>query len=401
MNPSLSPAGQMSSVDLAARSREVAQRFHELYRQSCMIFRAPGRVNLIGEHTDYNQGFVMPVAIELSCWVAISATADRIIEVHSANLHEGRVFDLDEPRRLGDWSDYVQGVALILERSGYHLPGAKMLVWSDVPMGSGLSSSAALEIATGMALLNTQPAPCDPVQLALACQRAENEYVGARCGIMDQFIASHGRTGHAVMLDCRSLQHRFLPVPPSACLVICNSMVKHQIAAGEYNQRRAQCEEAVHALSTVIPGLSALRDLSLIDLERFRHLLSPTVYRRCRHVITENQRVGEAAAALEQYDLARLGELMAASHRSLRDDYEVSCPELDLLVETAAQTAGVHGARMTGGGFGGCTVNVVSSEAVAGFAEKIALTYRKQTGVTPEIYVSTASAGAGRWEISN
>jgi galactokinase len=203
------------------------------------------------------------------------------------------------------------------------------------------------------------------------------------------------------MLDCRSLQHRFLPVPPSACLVICNSMVKHQIAAGEYNQRRAQCEEAVHALSKVIPGLSALRDHSLIDLERYRQLLTPTVYRRCRHVITENQRVDEAAAALEQHDLASLGELMAASHQSLRDDYEVSCPELDLLVETAAQTAGVHGARMTGGGFGGCTINVVSSEAVAGFVEKIASTYRKQTGVAPEIYVSTASAGAGRWEISN
>jgi len=406
MSPSLSQAGQ-TSMDLATRFTEISQRFKERFQelyggQSCTIFRAPGRVNLIGEHTDYNQGFVMPVAIEMSCWVAISPTADRTVEVHSCNLHESRVFDLDQPRRLGDWSDYVQGVALMLEKSGYHLPGAKMLVSSDVPIGSGLSSSAALEIATGMALLNTQPAPCDPLQLALACQRAENEYVGARCGIMDQFIASHGRSGHAVMLDCRSLQHRFLPIPASACLVICNSMVKHQIAAGEYNQRRAECEEAVQTLGQVrlLPGLAALRDLSLIDLERFRDLLSPTVYKRCRHVVTENQRVGEAATALEQNDLARLGELMAASHRSLRGDYEVSCPELDLLVETAAQTAGVHGARMTGGGFGGCTVNVVASEAVPGFVEKIALTYRKQTGVAPEIYVSTASAGAGRWEIS-
>lgn len=401
MNPGLSPAGHVSSVDLSRRSSEISRRFQELYGQGCKIFRAPGRINLIGEHTDYNQGFVMPVAIEMSCWVAISPTADRTVEVHSCNLREDRVFDLDQPRRLDDWSDYVQGVALMLEKSGYHLQGAKMLVWSDVPIGAGLSSSAALEIAAGMALLDTQLAPCDPLQLALACQRAENEYVGARCGIMDQFIASHGRSGHAVMLDCRSLQHRFLPVPPSACLVICNSMVKHKIAAGEYNRRRAECEEAVQGLSTVLPGLNALRDLSLIDLERFRDLLSPTIHKRCRHVVTENQRVGEAAAALEQHDLARLGELMAASHRSLRDDYEVSCPELDLLVETAVQIAGVHGSRMTGGGFGGCTVNVVSREAVAGFVEMIASIYCKQTDVTPEIYVSTASAGAGRWEISN
>jgi len=260
-----------------------------------------------------------------------------------------------------------------------------------------------LEIAAGLALLSfsTQAAACDPLQLALACQRAENEFVGARCGIMDQFIASHGRADHAVILDCRSLQHRFLPVPAGVSLVICNTMVKHQIAASEYNQRRAQCEEVVQTLGRVLPGLAALRDLSLADLEKFRDLLSPVVYKRCRHVVTENRRVGEAAEALQKHDLPRLGELMAASHQSLRDDYEVSCRELDLLVEAAAQTPGVHGARMTGGGFGGCTVNVVSTEAVADFVMTTTTAYRKQTAFTPEIYVSTASSGAGRWETSN
>lgn len=406
MNLGLTPVGFSESAGtpnrtLEVRANQVGKRFQELYGEEGRIFRAPGRINLIGEHTDYNDGFVMPAAIDLSCWVAISPAGSRTVEVHSVNFKEGRVFDLDQPRPLGDWSDYLQGVALMLERSGYRLPGAKMLVWSDVPIGSGLSSSAALEVAAGLALLDTQPAPCDRSRLALACQRAENEFVGARCGIMDQFISSHGRAGCLLMLDCRSLEPHFIPVPRDVRLVICNTRVRHDIASGEYNLRRSQCEEGVRLLSASLPGLVALRDLSLDDLEQFRDLLPPIIYKRCRHVVTENQRVLAAAAAMEeeQFDLRRLGELMAASHTSLRDDYEVSCRELDLLVEVAGQTAGVYGARMTGGGFGGCTVNVVSADAVAGFAEKITSTFQAQTGVAPEIYVSTASQGAGGWEL--
>src|SRR5262252_3878786 len=334
MNLGPTPIGSMGyalNACAAYRAEQVANRFQELYGEPCRIFHAPGRINLIGEHTDYNDGFVMPAAINFSCWVAIVPADNRTIQVHSVNFKESRVFDLDRPRRLGEWSDYVQGVAVMLERCGYRLPGAKMLVWSDLPIGSGLSSSAALEIATGLALLDTQPSPCDRARLALACQRAENEFVGARCGIMDQFISSQGKAGHAVMLDCRSLQPRFIPFPEDLCLVICNSLVKHDIAAGEYNRRRAECEEGVRLLSGQIPYLVSLRDLSLGDLERFRELLPATIYKRCRHVVSENQRVVSAAAALEGNELSRLGELMASSHGSLRDQYEVSCVELDFL----------------------------------------------------------------------
>jgi galactokinase len=398
MNLGLTPIGFSSGADAAHRSEQIANRFLELYGARCHIFHAPGRINLIGEHTDYNDGFVMPAAIDLCCWAAISPAANRAIQAHSVNFQESRVIDLDRPRRLGDWSDYVQGVAMMLERSGYRLPGAKMLVWSDVPIGSGLSSSAALEIATGLALLDTQAAPWDRLRLAVTCQGAENEFVGARCGIMDQFISSHGRAGHAVMLDCRSLESRFISLPEDVCLMICDSLVKHEVAAGEYNSRRAQCEEAVRLLSGQIPNLVSLRDLSSADLERFKEVLPATLYKRCRHVVTENQRVIAAAAALEQNDLRRLGELMAESHRSLRDEYEVSCPELDLLVEVASQTEGVHAARMTGGGFGGCTVNMVSSKAAPQAAETVACKYKAQTGVAPRIYISGAAQGAGRWE---
>jgi len=401
MNLGLTSIGSMGpalNASRAHRAEQVANRFQELYGEGCRLFHAPGRINLIGEHTDYNDGFVMPAAINLSCWVAVAPTDNRAIQVHSFNFQESRVFDLDRPRRLGNWSDYIQGVAIMLERSGYRLPGAKMLIWSDVPIGSGLSSSAALEIAGGLALLDTQPSSCDRARLALDCQRAENDFVGARCGIMDQFISSQGKAGHALMLDCRSLQPRFIPFPEDLCLVICNSLVKHDIAAGEYNRRRAECEEGVRLVSAQIPNLVSLRNLSLSDLERFRELLPATIYKRCQHVVTENQRVVGAAAALEQNQLQQLGELMAESHRSLRDQYEVSCPELDLLVEVAGQTEGVHGARMTGGGFGGCTINVVSRRTAAQVAETIARKYKAQTGVAPEIYISSPSQGAERWE---
>jgi galactokinase len=396
MNLGLSPIGPALNAG-AHRAEQVANRFQQLYGEGCRIFHAPGRVNLIGEHTDYNDGFVMPAAIDLSCWVGIGRADNRAIQVHSVNFKESRVFDLDRPRRLGDWSDYIQGVAIMLEGSGYHLPGAKMLVWSDIPIGSGLSSSAALEIAAGLALLDTQPLPCERSRLALVCQRAENEFVGARCGIMDQVISSHGKAGHALMLDCRSLESRFISFPKDLCLVICNSLVKHEIAAGEYNRRRAQCEEGVRLLSAQIPYLVSLRDLSLSDLDRFRHLLPPTIYKRCRHVVSENRRVVDAAAALERNELPHLGELMAESHRSLRDDYEVSCPELDLLVDVAGRTEGVYGARMTGGGFGGCTINVVSTKAALQVAETIARGYKERTGVAPETYISSAARGAERW----
>lgn len=393
MKGAVTPAAHAST-----RAADLRNLFRKLYGEDCRLYRAPGRINLIGEHTDYNHGFVMPAAIQFYCWVAIAATKDRTVEIHSANLEESRIFHLDHPQALGDWSDYVQGVALMLEESGIRLPGAKMVISSEVPIGSGLSSSAALEVSAGLALLETEQTSWHLRWLALACQRAENEFVGARCGIMDQFIACHGKEGHCLILDCRSLEHRFLRVPNHVRLVICNTMVKHENAAGEYNTRRAECEEGVRLLSKQFPAVSSLRDLAPADFERCQELLPRTIRKRCRHVVRENQRVLAAAEALEKSDLASFGDLMAESHRSLRDDYEVSSPELNLMVELANQIHGTYGARMTGGGFGGCTVNVVAAEAVDEFQDTIAAAYKARTGIDPEIYVSSASQGAGRWD---
>jgi galactokinase len=394
------PASRTANVppfaDVASRARYISDQFKNLYGEASRLYRAPGRVNLIGEHTDYNDGFVMPAAIDFDCWIAISAREGNTVTVRSANLDETREFDLEHPQPHHDWSDYIKGVGIMLRESGYPVSGAKMLVSSNVPIGGGLSSSAALEVAAGYALLDTQGFAPNLLQLALACQRAENEFVGARCGIMDQFVACHGQEGQAMLLDCRSLEHRLLPIPKDTRLVICNTMVKHEISASEYNVRRSQCEEGARLLATALPGVTALRDITAKDFEQHGERLPLTLQKRCRHVITENERVLSAASALEQSDLRSFGSLMLESHKSLRDDYEVSCSELDLMVDLALETEGVYGARMTGGGFGGCTVNLVASKAVAEFQRKLAVAYHAQVGVVPEIYVSTPSQGVGR-----
>ena len=375
---------------------ELHEKFRALYGGEARIFRAPGRVNLIGEHTDYNDGFVMPAAIEFYTWVAIATRPDRKVSVQSINFSEKFDFDLDNrsARASGRWSDYVQGVALILERAGYHLRGANLLIRGEVPIGSGLSSSAAIEVATGLALLQNSSLSLDRVELAKLCRRAENEFVGAHVGIMDQFISCNGHRGHALRLDCRSLEFRLLPVPSGGSLVICNTMVKHELASGEYNTRRAECEEGVRVMSQWYPGIRALRDVSLTELEKHAAALPPLIYRRCHHVVGENQRVLDAASALQRGDLDTFGQLMAASHRSLRDDYQVSCAELDLMVDLASHQQGVYGARMTGGGFGGCTINLVRAEQVSAFREKVAAEYQRATGLTPDIFVSSAAEGA-------
>lgn len=374
--------------------------FRQLYGQPPRLFRAPGRVNLIGEHTDYNDGFVMPVAIDLACWVAIAPRDDRRLVVRSHNLQETVELDLDEahPRPRKSWTDYVQGVAVVLKQSGRRLRGANMLIQSEVPIGSGLSSSAAIEVATGLALLSNSGEPMKKLDLARACQRAENEFVGARCGIMDQFAACFGQPGHALLLDCRSLESRPLPLPAEVALVICDSGVRHELAGGEYNTRRAQCESGVRVLARHRPQIHALRDATMEDLERDSKELDEVVYRRCRHVVTENARVLQAAEALEKRDLRNFGRLMAESHRSLREDYEVSCAELDLLEELAGHSAGVYGARMTGGGFGGCTINLVEREQVEEFRRSVSVGYQQATGRLPKVYVCEAAAGAGETE---
>jgi galactokinase len=370
----------------------LVKAFCERFGSTPRLFHAPGRVNLIGEHTDYNDGYVLPAAIGLRTWAAASARGDRRLRVASEQAGETVELELDaldrpQPRQ---WTQYIRGVAAVLERRGLRLSGADVLVVGEVPLGAGLSSSASLEVSVGLALLRLSGHNLGPMELARACQQAEHEFAGTRCGLMDQFIACHGQAGHALLFDCRSLEYRALPLPPGVRLVICNSGVRHELASGEYNVRRAQCEEGVRLLSRVFPEARALRDLTPEHAAE----LPVTVLRRCRHVVSENERVLQTATALEAGHLERLGPLMAASHRSLRDDYEVSCRELDLLVELAEGSEGVLGARMTGGGFGGCTINLVQARAVEAFRRAVGEGYRRAVGVTPEFYVCEAGEGA-------
>jgi galactokinase len=375
----------------------LSKRFQQLHGTRPKLFRAPGRVNLIGEHTDYNEGYVMPIAIELYTWVAAGRRDDRILRAHSLHFGETIELPLDEfagpPRQ--HWSDYIRGVAAVLEASGQKLSGANLVIQGQLPLGGGLSSSASLEISTALALMWTSNFELPPLEMARACQRAEHEYAGTRCGMMDQFIIMFGRLRHALMLDCRSLEYRLVPIPEDARVVVANSMVRHELAAGEYNRRRADCEAGVRTLQRHLPGVRALRDVTPAELESHKSDLPDPVYRRCRHVISENQRVLGAAEALQAGDLDRVGQFMYESHRSLRCNYEVSSAELDVLVELASACQGVYGARMTGGGFGGCTVNLVRSDAVERLQTQIAEGYARATGIIPALYVCSAGEGAG------
>lgn len=379
-------------------SAQLAAAFEKTYGGQCRIYRAPGRVNLIGEHTDYNEGLVMPAAINFSTCVAMAPRNDRSIIIRSEHFPDSAELDLDHApaRGRGHWSDYPFGVAVKLEEAGHRLRGANLLVHGEVPIGSGLSSSAAIEVSTGTALLDNSDAQIDRLELAQICQKTENEFVGIRSGLMDQFVACFGEIDHALMLDCSSLEYQLFPLPSRVKLVACNTMVKHALARSEYNARRAECEEGVRILSRHLPHLRSLRDVSFDDLYRFGSELPEVVYRRCRHVVTENDRVTKAANALQSGDLATFGSLMRKSHESLRDDYEVSCKELDLMVELANEVDGVFGARMTGGGFGGCTINLVRSENVDSFEQTVAEGYMQGTGHEPEIYVCAAAQGATR-----
>ena len=384
-----------------ATTRFVAHEFRKLHGDPTGIFRAPGRVNLIGEHTDYNDGFVMPAALEFYTYVAAGPRNDRELSVYSIDYNESRHFDLDDiaPGPTGHWSDYVRGVAGVLQASGDAIRGANLVIKGEVPIGAGLSSSAAIEVASALALLTNSGLTWSRLQIALACQRAEHEYAGTKCGIMDQFISCCGRSNHALLLDCRSLDFELLKIEERIRIVVCNTMVKHELAAGEYNRRRADCEAGVRFLQRFMPEIRALRDVSLSQLAEYGAGLAPITYRRCRHVISENARVLEAADLLKAGNLVRFGILMGESHRSLRDDYEVSCNELDLMVKLANQCGGVYGARMTGGGFGGCTVNLVDADAVEEFKATVAREYESATGLHPDIYVCTAADGAS--EITN
>lgn len=380
--------------------KQLIEDFHHEYSAEPELFRAPGRVNLIGEHTDYNEGFVLPSAIGFYTHVAISPRQDERLVLRSTNFEQTFEVDIgNNPlRKLGGWCDYVLGVAVELSCLGIHIPGANLLVQGEVPIGSGLSSSAALEVATAMALLHVAGEQLPTREIAKLCQRAENNFVGAHVGIMDQFVSCHGRRNCAVMLDCRSLDYALVEIPSSVKFVICNTMVKHELSGSEYNVRREQCEQGVKILAKEYPGIRALRDVTVEQLNARAATMPEIIYKRCLHVVQEDDRVLETTKALRGGDLPTTGKLMAESHASLRDLYEVSCAELDAMVEAAQGLPGFIGGRMTGGGFGGCTVNLVEEQHAPRFAEMIGDQYRKKTGITPEVYVCSAADGAGAEE---
>ncbi|HLW84593.1 MAG TPA: galactokinase [Candidatus Sulfotelmatobacter sp.] len=392
---------QQKAAQQNTSQQSLAKKFAETFRgePSCgepKIFRAPGRVNLIGEHTDYNDGFVLPAAIGFSAYVAAAPRCDGKLVIRSENFPGEYAFDANHlpARRLGEWCDYVLGVAVTLGQAGYSIPEASLLVRGEVPIGAGLSSSAAVEVATALALASLGGAELCSTQIARLCQKSENEFVGARVGIMDQYVSCLGKAGHVLFLDCRSLEFKIVPFPRNLKFVICNTMVKHELASGGYNRRREECERATKMFAKWDPKVRSLRDVSIELLERRAQALPQAIRKRCFHVVQENQRVLAAVRCLESGDLARLGELMRASHQSLRDQYEVSCQELDIMLEAAAGLPGYCGGRMTGGGFGGCTVNLVYENNAENFAAQISERYRQATGIDPQTYICGAEDGA-------
>ncbi len=376
-------------MDTAEFRRRVTPILGEKFR----VFRAPGRVNIIGEHTDYNDGFVLPAAIDREILMAVRPTGSRQVILHSLDYNDATsTFSLDEIGIDSEntWSNYLRGVCYVLEDAGYHLRGLEVVFAGDIPLGAGLSSSAALEVATAISFLELSEYDLTSPELALLCQRAENDFVGNKCGIMDQFISAMGEPDSALFIDCRTLEYKSYPLPTGAKIVIANTCIRHELVGSPYNERRKTCETAAKKL-----GVVALRDVSSAMLEEKKALLTPLEYQRALHVVGENERVLAAIKAMDAGDLQGLGVLLNESHDSLRDDYEVSCAELDTMVDIARNLPGVYGARMTGGGFGGSTVNLVAAESAPAVVAALATAYQQATNIKPDIYICQASAGAG------
>ncbi len=374
-----------------AGAAEIVRKFHLRYPASAAprVWRAPGRVNLIGEHTDYNLGLVLPMAIDLACWVAVAPSEDDWLRIYSEQLGAGsqwRIADIPNASPVGDWTDRIAGIAWELSRSGVDLRGANLLIDSEVPLGGGLSSSAALGVALTLALGGER----NPLDVAKLARVAEMDFVGVPCGIMDQFISANGQEGAAILLDCRSLTWSSVKLPADVAIVSANTMVRHELGASAYRTRVEECAEAARRL-----GVGSLRDAEWCFLDGLLTVrLDGALLKRARHIVTENARVTRFAAAAEGDNAAEMGRIVTESHLSLRDDYEVSCAELDFLVEAALRVDGVFGSRMTGGGFGGSTVNLVHPEAVDKLKATLTAEYRQTYDLTPEIHVCAASPGA-------
>ena len=380
-----------------SRSSDLQQRFQAFAGLPGRVSFAPGRINLIGEHTDYSDGFVLPASLTLGTWTVAAPRTDNQIRVLSEGQHETAQFPLEVAPKSAqrNWTDYVAGVTWALQQVGCRLRGADLLIASDVPMGSGLSSSAALEVSVAYGLLAVADASLSPLEIARACQRAENEYVGARCGIMDQFAATHGEPGRALLLDCADYSWKSAPLPATHRWVVANTMVRHALAHGEYNVRRAEAEELADFMRRCLPQRRRLAELSSGEVGELMRELPWTLARRLRHIVSENRRAHEAYAALNLGNVVLLGQLLSASHGSLRRDYEVSCPELDTLVEIAGRVPGVAGARMIGGGFGGCTLTLVEAQHVENLLDQLRMNYVQSTGKEPATYICEFGGAGG------
>jgi galactokinase len=357
---------------------------------------APGRVNLIGEHTDYNDGFVLPMAIESSVRMAFAPRTDRVLRIQAVSYGETHELSLDAliPRSIPGWAGYVAGTAWALAAAGHHLVGIDAVIESDVPVGAGLSSSAALEMAVARALCAAAGIAWDPFAMARLGQKAENDFVGVGCGIMDQFASAASHEGCALLLDCRSLETEAVPIPAEAAVVVMDTGARRSLAGSAYNDRRASCEAAVRALLPLAPGIRALRDVDETLLSRGRGLMDATAFQRASHIVVENRRPVEMAAALRAGDLDGAGRLMNDSHASLRDLYEVSCVELDLVTDLAREHPGCRGARMTGAGFGGCAVALVDRDQVEAFITDVHIAYRSRVDLPSAFFACRPSAGA-------
>ena len=375
----------------------VRETFRKIFgAEPIVTAQAPGRVNLIGEHTDYNSGYVLPAAIDRAVTFAGRRRSGRTVRLHSIDYNQQVEFNLDSIERDAAhlWSNYFRGVSWFLESNGQALPGAEVVFAGDVPREAGLSSSAAVEVGAVAFWQKLADLKLDPVAAVRLARRAENDFVGVPCGVMDQFASALAREGQAFFLDCRDLSYRHVPLDGDVKMVVCNSGVKRAVAQSEYDVRARQCRQAVAQLGTAGLAVKSLRDVDLDDLEVSAGALGELLLRRARHVVSENERVLEAVQALEGGDLDRFGELMNASHESLRDDYEVSSRELDTLVELAWKQPGVFGARMTGAGFGGCTVNLVRADAAEDFGGAVRSGYKQALNLEAEVYVFRASNGA-------
>jgi len=360
-------------------------------------YAAPGRVNLIGEHTDYNDGFVMPMAIEKEITMLIQLRPDRKVKFYSLDYDQMLEYSLDDLKYDEEniWANYLLGVIDEIQKLGEKLQGFNLMFTGNIPQGSGLSSSAALEVVTALAITDLHKIKIEGVEMALLAQRAENDFVGVQCGIMDQYISRLGQKDHALLIDCRTNDYELVPFKnDNYQIVICNSKVERGLVDSEYNQRREECNQAVEFFAKNENGkITALRDLDLETVEKYKDQLAVNVYKRAHHVVSENERVLESQKALKADDMSKFGKLMYASHRSLSEDYEVSCKELDILVNLAADE-NITGSRMTGAGFGGCTVNLVKKDKLEDFVDTIKVKYKEKTGIEPEVYVSNPGNGA-------